>query len=183
MLMLYLTLIDDEEDKRKFERLYLEYRQSMYYVANKILKDSYMAEDVVHQAFLRIVGRLDKIDETNIPRTRSFLTIIAEHIAIDIYRKRKRENWQSFDEVDEYVTVEQDFSLDVNKIVNAILRLPPKYSIALRLRYVQGYTVEEIADILEISTDNAYQRISRGKRKLNKMIEEGDLDDDNRTNR
>lgn len=36
-MLIYLSLIDSLEDKRKFERLYIAYKQTMYYVANRIL--------------------------------------------------------------------------------------------------------------------------------------------------
>lgn len=54
----YLTMIDSEEDKSKFEKLYLTYRQTMFYVANRIIKDEYIAEDIVHQSFLRLINHL-----------------------------------------------------------------------------------------------------------------------------
>ena len=49
MLAMYLTALDCEEDKNKFELLYMEYRKLMLYVANRILKDEHLAEDTIHQ--------------------------------------------------------------------------------------------------------------------------------------
>ena len=79
-MLIYLSLIDSLEDKRKFERLYIAYKQTMYYVANRILKDSYAAEDAVHQAFLRIINHLEKIDESDCRKTKAFLVVVTEHI-------------------------------------------------------------------------------------------------------
>ncbi len=50
-MLIYLSMIELEEDKNKFEQLYITYKQTMFYVANRILKDEYLSEDVVHQAF------------------------------------------------------------------------------------------------------------------------------------
>lgn len=44
MLMLYAAVIDDAEYIKKFEKIYYEYREQMFFVANKILRDSYEAE-------------------------------------------------------------------------------------------------------------------------------------------
>jgi RNA polymerase sigma-70 factor (ECF subfamily) len=52
MIAIYLSIIDSEQDKNKFEILYTTYRKLMFYVANRILKDQYLAEDAVHQAFI-----------------------------------------------------------------------------------------------------------------------------------
>jgi len=35
----------------------------MFYVANSILKDEHLAEDAVHQAFIKIIENLNKINE------------------------------------------------------------------------------------------------------------------------
>lgn len=88
-MFFYLALIEDESDKDKFERLYLNYRQTMFYAANRILHDTHLAEDAVHQAFLRVIDHLDKINENDGHKTRAFLVVIVEHLSIDLYRKRK----------------------------------------------------------------------------------------------
>lgn len=86
-MMIYLLLIDTPDDKRKFEKLYIAYKQTMFYVANRILKNEHSSEDVVHQAFMRVIDHLDKIDDVECHKTRAFLVTITEHIAIDYYRK------------------------------------------------------------------------------------------------
>ena len=55
MLGFYLSLIDSDDDKNKFEQLYLTYRQDMYKIAYSILKNNADAEDAVHQAFLQFL--------------------------------------------------------------------------------------------------------------------------------
>lgn len=41
----------------------------MFYVAHSILKDEHLAEDAVHQAFIKIIDNLDKINEITCPKT------------------------------------------------------------------------------------------------------------------
>ena len=69
MLGFYLALLDTAEEKSRFEELYLLYRQDMYKTAYSILQDSFEAEDVVHEAFLIVIKKLDKISEIKCPRT------------------------------------------------------------------------------------------------------------------
>ena len=49
MLNLYLTLIDDDEDKIRFTKLYEQYRHLMFYIAQEILKDEHLSEDAVNE--------------------------------------------------------------------------------------------------------------------------------------
>lgn len=171
-MLIYLNLIETEEAKRKFERIYLSYKQTMFYAANRILKNHHSSEDAVHQAFLRIVDNLDKINETDCHKTRAFLVVITEHIAIDIYRKRKREDMVSFDELEIYIagnTSPEDEVID--EVSSAILKLPVNYSTVLRLKFSGGYNDAEIAEILDITEDNVRQRISRAKKKLSELLQ------------
>lgn len=165
-----MTLVEDEE-KSKFELIYITYKQTMFYLANKILRDQYLAEDAVHQAFLRIIDNLDKINEINCHKTKGFIVIIVQNIAIDFYRKRKREANISFDGI-EYAIGSDDKSLELNEIEDAILKLPSKYSSVFRLKYSLGYTNIEISEILNINEDNVRKRISRGKVKLEEILGE-----------
>ncbi len=64
-----MSMIENNTHKLKFENLYRDYRQLMFYKANEILQDKHLAEDAVHQAFIRIIQNLDKIDENNCHKT------------------------------------------------------------------------------------------------------------------
>lgn len=56
-------MLDTEEEKSKFEKIYFKYRQLMFKVANDILSDEYLAEDTVHKSFIKIMKHLDKIND------------------------------------------------------------------------------------------------------------------------
>ena len=91
-------MIDSDADKSKFEILYSEYKNLMYYTANRILCNSSDAEDVVHQAFLKVIEILDTISSPRCHKTRALLVTITEHKAIDLYREKQRRNALPLDE-------------------------------------------------------------------------------------
>ena len=62
-MLIYLQVIETEEDKSKFEDIYLEYRGLMYYVAYKRLHHEQDAEDAVHHAFMKIESYLRSYSE------------------------------------------------------------------------------------------------------------------------
>ena len=81
---------ESEDDKVKFEEIYLKYKSLMFYAANKILHNEQDAEDAVHMAFIKIAENIKKIGVLDCPKTRSYIVTIVEHKAIDIYRKKSR---------------------------------------------------------------------------------------------
>ena len=80
MLQLYLTLVEDGE-VGKLEALYREYKSKMLSKAYSVLRDEGLAEDAVHNAFMRILKNLDKIDEVKSSRTRGFVLVITANVA------------------------------------------------------------------------------------------------------
>ena len=63
----------------------------MYYTANRILRNSRDAEDVVHQAFLKVIEIWTPFLHRGVTK-RALLVTITEHKAIDLYREKQRRN-------------------------------------------------------------------------------------------
>ena len=116
-MLIYLSLLDTEEDISKFELIYNTYKKQMYYTANNILKDNYLAEDAVHNAFLRIIDNLEKIDDVNSHNTKGLIVIIVKNVSIDIYRKNKKErdNTIFIDDLDKF--------MDMMRLIKVILEI------------------------------------------------------------
>lgn len=172
-MILCFNIVETPEEKRKFEKLYMQYRKMMYYVAYGILKDSYRSEDAVHQAFIKVMYHLDKIEESNVDRTKAFLVLITEHVAIDLYRKLKRETMLSYEEASQYIgAISGEIGSYDHEIYDVIVKLPLHYRTILMLKYAHGYKDEEIATLLDMTSSNVRQRISRAKRKLQQMLDE-----------
>lgn len=49
-------------------------------------------------------------------------------------------------------------------------KLPPKERYAILLFYIKGYSIREIADIVEVSEDAVKQQLSRGRNKLKTLL-------------
>ena len=92
MLPFYLQLLETEGEKQKFERLYERYRRLMHWIAVGILQDEHLAEDAVHEAFLRILQNFDGIDEILSPKTRNFVVIVVRNTSLNLRKKQKRED-------------------------------------------------------------------------------------------
>ncbi|MFR5859533.1 MAG: RNA polymerase sigma factor [Clostridia bacterium] len=82
MLQFYLQLLETEEELQKFTQLYETYRKLMHWTAEGILHDEYLAEDAVHEAFLRIIQNFHQIREIPCPKTRSFVVIIVRKYSL-----------------------------------------------------------------------------------------------------
>lgn len=167
MLALLLT-IEDAAIRSKLEAVYSAYSDVMYYRAYDILKSRQDAEDAVHTAFVKLLNNIDRLPEGINSKTRSYVVIVAENSAIDLYRKRKRENATPLDNELPDPSGGYKYS-DQNEITKQIFKLPPKSRNVLLLKYVHGYTYAEIAKILGTNEDAAKKTGQRAKEKLEEL--------------
>lgn len=169
-MLIYLQMIETEEDKEKFASIYDRYRDYMLTVAHRISDNEEDAEDAVHQAFLYVIENLGKIRDTTSRQTRAYLVIITEHMALNIIRKNKR--YVSVEDMDQIPGIEVPLSVE-HDLADAISKLPGYYREVLLLRYYVGYSPKEIAKSLALSTSNVEKILWRAKQALRKELELG----------
>lgn len=173
-MLLYLSIIETEEEKHKFVHLYETYQYFMWYIANETLQDKYLAEDAVQEAFLALTRHLDKVEEVESTKTKNFIATIVKSKAIDIIRK-KQKHMEEFEEeivgeskeniLDEYIQKEEH-----EKIVNAIYQMEELYRIVFEYKYLHELSDKEIAQILEVTPKVVNVRLYRGKKKLKELL-------------
>ncbi len=169
-MILYLSLLDSKEDQHKFVQLYNTYRYIMMYTADRILNDHQLAEDAVHDAFIRIARNLNKVETVDSPQTKAFVVIIVRNVALSTAKLRNK----TFILDDENTisaiadsTNDKDFNnMNYSNIVKAIKELPDTYKDALYLNVVEEYSVKEISEMLEISSEAVKKRLQRGRKML-----------------
>ena len=61
MIMFYLSLITDEEDKDTFEHIFHSYRDDMIAIAYKVLENRWDAEDAVQDAMLGLAVSIKRV--------------------------------------------------------------------------------------------------------------------------
>lgn len=156
----------------------MSYKKLLFYYARNILCDDRLAEDAVHNAFIRILNNIDKIDETNSIKTKAYLVAIVKRVSYDLYNKNKMENVINIDDLSTVAEKSLINDIDLfNGPLLAIKKLPPVDQDIFILKYTYGFSNVEIANALDISEGALYKRLQRGKMKLKEILRsEEDLD-------
>ncbi|WP_313343031.1 RNA polymerase sigma factor [Sedimentibacter sp.] len=175
-MLIYLNLLDTEEEKSKFEQIYNYYKLTMFYVAKSILKDDYLSEDAVHDAFINIAKSMDNISDVISPRTKGYVVIIVRNISLNILKKQKPiAEIEDFDENVSYdISLEDEIlsKLSFDFIIEEIMNLPVIYKDVLYLSYVEDLSTQEISKLINISNEAVKKRLQRGRKKLVESIGE-----------
>lgn len=169
-------MIDTKENIYKVDQLYHKYRETMYYIAYKILQDEFLAEDAVQQTFLKIFKNIDAIGEIFCHETKAYCIVSCKRVAIDMLRQKNREKFDSLDsclmeQIPTGISVEEEviFKINMRIIINKILQLPQLQKDILCL-YYGGGSLKEIAIDLHISHEAAKKRLQRARKLLRFML-------------
>lgn len=163
-------------DVSALEELLGEYGDALVRFAYCYVKDSFVAEDVVQDAFVSLLMRRKRFSARD--NFRAYLYKTVRNKCLDHLRFHKRkvpltdlENVLS-DSVDterEYALKERD-----KKLYACLQQLPPQYAQALYLVYFEGYKAEEASAVLGRTKKQTYNLLARGKAALKeKLLQEG----------
>lgn len=174
MLFLYLSFIDDEKDKSKFEVLYYEYRDRMMDMALSVLHNKEDAEDAVHNTFIAIAKNMKSIDEAKSARTLSYVLKATKNTSINMLKKRNKHETISLDDIrdisDEEFYEKLNLKQQYNDVVKAIVKLDDKYKDVLFYHFVSDMTANEISKLLGRKQSTVKQQLVRGKVLLFKIL-------------
>lgn len=177
MLAFYTVFIDEEDDKAKFEQVYTLYKKKMWYTANEVLADGYLAEDAVHNAFVGIARNMKKVGDVNSSKTLAYMITAAKNAAIDLLRKQKSHTTVNLDELydicdEKSSSFVQSFEAE-NTVQEILLSMPSIYRDVLYLLLVEEMTEKEIASLLGRKPGTVHQQVRRGRKLLQDELKKG----------
>jgi RNA polymerase sigma-70 factor (ECF subfamily) len=192
----YTTLRDDElmdrlasRDLAAFETLYDRYGDLVYSVSLRVVGDTYVAEDVTQDVFLRVWRRPEQFDLTR-GKFVTWLMSVTRNRSIDQRRSQSRrmrhESLPPVDDEEDVLPSEDsrdDPALatvlaDERAAVRAAIDcLPAEQKLAIQLAYFGGMTQQEIANGLGHPLGTVKTRIRLGMQKMRGALEARHLQD------
>ena len=151
--MLLFSMVENEKDLSKFQRIYDQYKNMMYWVAYDITKNTHDAEDVVQLSLIKLIDILYRIEEEEIGRSRckNLLITITKNTAIDHLRKASHAPipFETVEKPDTSRSAEDLYieTEDYKKLIQCIDKLDEKYTEVLRLRLLHHLSARETANI------------------------------------
>jgi RNA polymerase sigma-70 factor (ECF subfamily) len=187
----YAGLRDDElmdrlarQDMAAFEALYDRYGDLVFSVALRVVQDTYVAQDIAQDVFLRVWRRPEQFD-LNRGKFVTWLMSVTRNKSIDERRSRGRrlrhEALPSGEDEEDVLpsgnerddpalaTVLADERAAVR---DAMKGLPPEQKLAIELAYFKGLTQLEVANMLGQPLGTVKTRIRLGMQKMRGALEE-----------
>jgi len=152
--------------------LYQLYSKAMYNIAYRISNNQEDAEDILQDAFVSAFNRLDSFRGDS--SFGAWLKKIVVNKSINFIKKKRLD----IDPLDEGTYEahldnpydDDDLVMNVDRIRNAIQKLPDGYRVVFSLYLLEGYDHREIAQVLDISESTSKSQYNRAKKKIRELL-------------
>ncbi|WP_044172581.1 RNA polymerase sigma factor [Flectobacillus major] len=167
-------------DEHAFETLVRRYKSKVYTTIYLIVKDTFVAEDLLQDTFIKAVDVLRSGKYNDEGKFLPWVLRIAHNMAIDYFRREKRypnivfEDGSSvFNTLDFAEDSVQDLQIrneTHNHLRDLIKRLPDSQREVLVMRHYEDMSFQEIADATGVSINTALGRMRYALINLRKMM-------------
>lgn len=155
-----------------YEELYDKYATDVLRVSYFYLGDRQQAEDVCQDVFVRLMTNSPELTEG---REKAWLLKVALNRCRDLWRgawvKRVVLGSPAFEMIP--APDESDQKDEEEAMMTAIHQLPGPFKEVILMHYYQGYGISEIAEMLDLPEGTISSRLSRGRKKLESILEGG----------
>jgi RNA polymerase sigma factor (sigma-70 family) len=132
------------------------------------------AAEVMNQGFYKVFTRIETFDRTR--PFKAWLGRIMMNVSIDYYRANLKMAYT--DDLDKAEHLSDgdltDHKLNYDDLLRMVQKLPPAYRTVFNLFAIEGYTHEEIGELLHISPGTSKSNLHKARQKLKQMIADAD---------
>lgn len=149
-------------NKESVLRFYDKFADDAFRFAYSYLGSKHDAEDVVQDVFVKLI----KSDITlKAGKEKSYIFTMVANRCKDLLGSGNVIFRAPFDDA---LEIESDTILDENdtEMLEAVSQLPDKLRVAIHLHYYEGYSIQEISNILDIAPSAVSMRLTRAKEML-----------------
>lgn len=159
-----------EQDRHSQELLYKKLYGFAMKICLRYAENRYEASDVLNEGFFKAFTNIEKYDKSWPFKT--WLSKIMYNASIDYYRTNlKWSQLVGLEKSDIKVNeVSIEHKLDYEDLLLIIQRLPPAYRIVFNLYAVDGYSHEEIAEMIGITASTSRSNLHKARLKLQQML-------------
>ena len=148
-------------DNSAMERLYDRHSPALFSFCLYLCGDRTKSEDIVQDSFMSLMAQRDgnKISRS----VRSWLFVTARNLVYNLSRRKLHQSLDSLSEDCLAMNSNPDTSLIIDRIFSS---LPLDERELLLLREHQGFSVSDIAEMLDISKENVRIRLYRIRKRI-----------------
>ena len=139
----------------------------LYGFALKFLRNQEDAQDIVQDVFEKLWVNRKKVE---FEEAKSWMFTCAHNAMINLINKNQRLQFPGSEKLPEASKMERNIFESNQVVERAVSILPPIQKSIILLRDLEGYSYEEIGDILQLSSSQVKVYLFRARNKIKKQL-------------
>ena len=148
------------------EEIINKYYQTLFNIAYSYTKDSFDAEDIVQDVFIKFYRARNTFNDDE--HIKYWLIRVTINDSLNLIKSKRKVIINT-----EYISTLQEEKEQDDDLYHYVCMLNEKDKRIIILFYYDNYSTEEIAKIFNLSESSVRSRLSRAREKLRKIIERG----------
>ena len=187
MIPLAILRIENEADRAFMQKLYLDYEQMLYSRAYHILKSKNDVEDAVNSACVKLIPKIPLLKTLERDALSAYVVATIVNTSISLSKKQNQEygfttkiDEQVFDRVEANAPLPDEHfiaSVRLEALYQAILQLPKRESLMMRMKHYDGMSDAEIAAVFRIKPASVRVCLFRARNHLKAILQRTEVDE------
>lgn len=153
--------------EHKIEALIDSYGNLLWQTGIMMLGEPQDVQDMIQEVLLKYMQKRPVFHDAE--HEKAWLLRVAVNLCRDMLRLRSRRRYFPIDELEPEAVGSTD--AESREILEEIAMLPQKWKSVLLLHYIEGYSLKEISEILNVSENAVKKRMQRAKEALRRRME------------
>ena len=151
----------------QYTEFILSLRDTVFRLGLSITGSQVEAEDITQDIYEKVWRARDKVLQSAYPR--AYVCHMARNLAIDRLRLRRTTT-----EIADSIVEDGNSRAEVTNLAEytrqIIARLPEKQQVTVHMRDVEGYEIDEIAEVLECDSASVRTNLSRARKSIREQL-------------
>ncbi len=153
--------------EHKIEALMDSYGNLLWRTGIMMLGEPQDVQDMIQEVLLKYMQKRPVFHDAE--HEKAWLLRVAVNLCRDMLRLLSRRRYFPIDELEPEAVGSTD--AESREILEEIAMLPQKWKSVLLLHYIEGYSLKEISEILDVSENAVKKRMQRAKEALRRRME------------
>jgi RNA polymerase sigma-70 factor (ECF subfamily) len=159
-------------EQEQFRKEVLPLREQLLSYAGRLLNDTQDAEDIVQEVFLKLWYMRDDLKQyDSVPALSVKMT---KHLCLNLLKANQRMQEPLNEVIPTDEKLSPDYQLEqkdqVEQVLQIMAQLPGLQQIILRMKHIDGFEIEEIAELVGSTREAVRMNLSRGRKTVRELF-------------
>ena len=161
-----MTATGHDAEQSKMEEIYARHFDMVYRISLSYLKNPADAEDATADVFARLLRKKPDFDSSEHEKAWLIRT------AVNICKDRLGHWWNRRTNLSERPDSTGPVDSQIDEVWQAVVELPPRYKDVIYLYYYEGYTSQEVAEILKRPHSTVRSQLREARKRLKGVLQD-----------